>query len=348
MKNLKVRKGSLLIEFIWIFPIMVVMMTGIYALGQYIVIKQKVEEAAFMAAKNVAEPKFSSAQEAMYYPYKPGLGRITAAALIRDFLRRGVNVGPVSVRAWQAIDPREVQNYFGGIPFISDMFFKKGFDEADRNVKRFFQLSGLKTDTAHLKVEFRVNANWATLDSVYLPDPHGNRHIPINDHRGLGSNINRRRGHGVAVEHPPYYDNRLWNQNRLNNRFRSKWLQYRYPFWSWSGATRPDYMHGFDPREFDNKQKYYYSHYNFPAGGWIVVAKVKYKYRVPIAPALADVILRFITTVSPQQRNEFVNLTKEMWLEGTGAYPVPLSVYDIVDADSALHKAQLDPDAWKE
>lgn len=323
---------------------MVVLLVGIYSLGQYVIIKQKVEEAAFLAAKNVAEPKFVNPQEAMYYPYKKGIARITTAALIRNYLKRGL--GPFHL--WQAVDPRKIQDYLTGVPFLSDMFFKEGFVQADRSVRKFFRLNLLPADDSLLKIDYRINANWATLDSVYLPDPHGKRHIPINDHRNLGD-ISRRRGHGVGVLHPPYYDNRLWNSNRLNGRFRSKWVQYRYPRWfSFSGATTPDYRHGFDPRELDNKGKYYYGHYNFPVGGWIIVAKVKYKYKVPIAGALADAILRFIQGVTPEERREFVNLAKEMWIEGTAAYPAPLSVFDIIDADSALHKAQLDPDAWKE
>ncbi len=350
MKNkirFRKRKGSLLIEFIYIFPIMVILLVGIYSLGQYVAIKQKVEEAAFLAAKNVAEPRFSNPQDAMYYPYKKGLARITTAAIIRDFLRRSFSTPFGTAHMWQAIDPRKLQDHLGSVPFLGDMFFKEGFVQADRSVRKFFRLNLLPAADSVLQVDFRINANWAVLDSVYLPDPQGRRHVPINDHRNLGD-LTYRRGHAVGVLHPPYYDNNLWNRNKLSRRFRSKWVQYTYPWFSFSGTTTPDYRHGFDPRELDNKRKYYYGHYNFPVGGWIIVAKVKYKYKVPIAGALADAILRFVEGVTPEERREFVNLAKEMWIEGTAAYPAPLSVFDIIDADSALHKAQLDPDAWRE
>ncbi len=100
---------------------------------------------------------------------------------------------------------------------------------------------------------------------------------------------------------------------------------------------------GEEPKHFDQSDTYTYNHYTFPVGGWIVIAKVKYKMRIPFAGDLVRIATAFMNMKWPENDSVFDYL----WLDGTAAFPAPMSIYDIMDADTALHKAQMDDATWQ-
>lgn len=242
----------------------------------------------------------------------------------------------IAKRAWQFVDPN------GDIPIANTSIgykwiFARGRDQADKDIKKYLQLSGLPIKSDNFKLEVRVNPTYVATDKALLPyNEHGDVAYDAFHARPGGARANRRKG--VASVHPAY-----WKWNKVEDH-QNRWVDYPHSMTDeWRGA-RVDPNKGEEPRHFDQDgSKYTYNHYTFPVGGWIVIAKVKYKMRIPFAGSLIRIASAFMGAPVSEKDSVF----DFMWLDGTAAYPAPMSIYDIMDADSALHKAQMDMEAWR-
>lgn len=326
------RNGSILVEFIMFLPILVVFLAGIYSLGQYVDTKMKLEMAARIAAQQVANPKLSDSTNAMYYPYGPDGGLFNNSFLgknITGFLYN-VNYGFAKNLfknnfIWKLLDPKDV-------PVI----FRSGREQAEHAVQNYLRLAGLRVDSQNFKLEVRVNPTYVATDEALLPyNNSGERAYDAFNGRPGGARPNTRKG--IASVHPAY-----WKWDRVEDH-QNRWVDYPHRFSDEFGGARVNPNRGEEPRHFDRNSKYTYNHYTFPVGGWIVVAKIKYKMRIPIAGDLIRIASVFMNAKWPEEDSVFDYL----WLDGTAAFPAPMSVYDIMDADSALHKAQMDAETWQ-
>jgi len=325
------RNGSVLVEFIILLPILVVFLAGIYAIGQYVDAKMKLEMAARIAAQQVANPKLSDKSNAMYYPYGPDGGIFHSALLgknITGFLYN-VNYGLAKMlfknsMIWKFLDPKDIP-----------VAFKSGREQAQHAVEKYLRLSGLRVDSSNFKLEVRVNPTYVATQEALLPyNNHGDRNYDAFHARPGGARENRRKG--VASVHPAYWK---WDKTEDHQ---NRWVQYPHSFGDEFSGARVDPNKGEEPKHFDRNDPYKYNHYTFPVGGWIVVSKIKYKMRIPIAGDLIRIASAFMNAKPPSD-----SVFDYIWLDGTAAYPAPMSIYDVMDADSALHKAQMESATWQ-
>ena len=328
------RSGSILVEFVILLPILVVFLAGIYAMGQYIDTKMKLEMAARIAAQQVANPKLSDPTNAMYYPYGPDGGLLNNGFLgknITGFLYN-VNYGIAkklfkNTTIWKFIDPADLP-----------VAFRSGREQAQHVVEKYLRLSGLRVDSSNFKLEVRVNPTYVATQEALLPyNNNGDRNYYAfnNGDRSGGARENVRRG--VASVHPAY-----WRWDRVQDH-QNRWVKYPHSFSDEFTGAPVDPNHGEEPKHFDrNHSKYTYNHYTFPVGGWIVIAKIKYRKRIPIAGDLVRIASVFMNAKPPSD-----SVFDYIWLDGTAAFPAPMSIYDIMDADSALHKAQMEAETWQ-
>ncbi len=333
-KWLKKRKrGSILVEFIIIAPIFVIFLAGIYALGQYIDTRMKLVMAARILAQQTAMPKFKDKSDAMYYPYGPE-GGMMPGAFGKDITGFFYNINygwpkmlHKSSFLWKYLDPKS-----------TGMVFKAGRNQGEKAVKKYLEACGMKTDSKHLEIMVRANPHFVATKDVYLPKNNGDIYRDAFHGRPGGAKKNRRKG--IASVHPAY-----WKWGKVEDH-QALWVKYPHGMSNeWMGA-KVDPMNGEEPKHFDKygseqREKYLYDHYTFPVGGWIIIAKVKYKQEIPFAGGLLRLAMHFL--------NKDVNDSTfdHLWLEGSAAYPAPMSIYDIMDADSALHKAQMTEKSWK-